>query len=346
MIARDHPPRSETSTAAANGGGHVPVLLPEVMAALQPRDGGIYVDGTFGAGGYTHAILESCDCTVWAIDRDPDAIGRAERMAAGYRGRLHPVEGRFGAMDALLAERGVDTVDGVALDFGVSSPQIDEPARGFSFRADGPLDMRMEKSGVSAADVVNGADETTLADILYDFGEERRARTVARAVVRARSEKPITRTEELVAVVHRAIGSRSGPKGLQIDSATRTFQALRIYVNDELGEIERGLHAAERILAPEGRFVVVSFHSLEDRTVKSFFSLRAGSSARPSRHQPSLSSRGTTRAAAPTFSLLTRKAVRPSEAEGRINPRARSARLRAAVRTDAPPFPDDRGVGS
>jgi 16S rRNA (cytosine1402-N4)-methyltransferase len=320
-------------------GGHVPVMLAEVMAALAPHDGGIYVDGTFGAGGYTRAILDSCDCTVWAIDRDPDAIARAETLAAGYRGRLNPVHGRFGAMDALLAERGVGAVDGVTLDLGVSSPQIDEAERGFSFRADGPLDMRMERSGASAADVVNTASEETLADILYVYGEERRARAIARAIVRARAEAAITRTGELVAVVHRAIGPRVGPKGGQIDSATRTFQALRIHVNDELGELESGLAAAERLLAPDGRLAVVSFHSLEDRAVKSFLSLRAGSSARPSRHQPSLSSRGTTRAAAPPFSLPNRKAARPSDAESDANPRARSARLRAAIRTDAPPLP-------
>jgi 16S rRNA (cytosine1402-N4)-methyltransferase len=323
-------------------------MLAEVMAALAPHTGGIYVDGTFGAGGYTRAILESCDCTVWAIDRDPDAIARAEAMATEYRGRLTPVHGRFGAMDALLAARGVQAVDGVALDLGVSSPQLDEAERGFSFRFDGPLDMRMERNGPSAADVVNTADEETLADILYIYGEERRARPIARAIVRARAEAPITRTGELVAIVHRAIGPRTGPKGGQIDSATRTFQALRIHVNDELGEVEHGLAAAERLLAPGGRLAVVSFHSLEDRAVKSFFSLRAGSSARPSRHQPSLSSRGTTRAAAPSFTLPVRKAVRPTESECAANPRARSARLRAAVRTNAPPMPpvhsDDRSA--
>ncbi|HTI88004.1 MAG TPA: 16S rRNA (cytosine(1402)-N(4))-methyltransferase RsmH [Alphaproteobacteria bacterium] len=316
-------------------GGHVPVLLPEVMAALSPRDGGIYVDGTFGAGGYTRAILESCHCTVWAIDRDPDAIRRAESMARDFDGRLHPLQGRFGDMDRLLAERGVSAVDGVALDVGVSSPQLDEAERGFSFRVDGPLDMRMEQAGASAADIVNTADEAMLADILHHYGEERRARAIARAITRARAESPITRTQQLVAVVHRAIGPRSG----EVDSATRTFQALRIHVNDELGELERGLSAAERLLAPGGRLAVVSFHSLEDRTVKSFLSLRAGSSARPSRHQPSLSSRGTTREAAPPFSLLGRKPVRPTDEECARNPRARSARLRAAIRTDAPPVP-------
>lgn len=336
MIVHHSSPRSDRN------GGHVPVLLAEAMAALAPRNGGIYIDGTFGAGGYTRAILDSCDCTVWAIDRDPDAIARAERMAGGYGGRLHPVEGRFGAMDHLLAARGIKAVDGVTLDLGVSSPQIDEPSRGFSFRAEGPLDMRMEKRGASAADVVNNADEETLANILYEFGEERRSRAVARAIVRARAEKPITRTEELAAIVHRAIGPKTG----DVDSATRTFQALRIYVNDEIGEIETGLAAAERVLMPDGRLVVVSFHSLEDRTVKSFLSLRAGSSARPSRHQPSLSSRGTTRAAAPTFSLRTRKAVRPSEGECASNPRARSARLRAAVRTAAPPMSQSEGARS
>jgi 16S rRNA (cytosine1402-N4)-methyltransferase len=318
-------------------GGHVPVLLAEVMQALSPRDGGIYVDGTFGAGGYTRAILEACDCTVWAIDRDPDAIERANAMASAFDGKLHPVQGRFGDMDTLLNARGIAKVDGVAFDFGVSSPQIDEAERGFSFRFDGPLDMRMEKNGESAADIVNTVDEKTLADILYIYGEERRSRAVARAIVKARADKAITRTAELVSIVHGAIGPRVGPKGSQIDSATRTFQALRIRVNDEIGEIERGLAAAERLLAPDGRLVVVSFHSLEDRTVKSFFSLRAGSSARPSRHQPSLSSRGTT-PAAPPFSLLSKKAIRPSDTECATNPRARSARLRAGVRNDSPAY--------
>jgi 16S rRNA (cytosine1402-N4)-methyltransferase len=229
------------------------VLLPEVMAALSPRDGGIYVDGTFGVGGYSRAILESCDCTVWAIDRDPDAIRRAEALAREYAGRLHAVQGRFGDMDRLLAERGVTAVDGVTLDIGVSSPQLDQAERGFSFRADGPLDMRMEQSGASAADVVNTADEAMLADILHHYGEERRARAIARAIVRARAEAPIVRTQQLVGVVHRAIGPRSG----EVDSATRTFQALRIHVNDEMGELESGLKAAERLLAPGGRLAVV-----------------------------------------------------------------------------------------
>jgi 16S rRNA (cytosine1402-N4)-methyltransferase len=306
---------------------HVPVLLNEVLDALSPRDGAVYVDGTFGLGGYTRALLEAAQCKVCGIDRDPQAIAAGAVLAAQHPGRLELINGRFGDMERLLTARGVTHVDGVALDIGVSSPQIDEPARGFSFRHDGPLDMRMGTDGPTAADVVNTADEATLADIIERFGEERFARRIARAIVAARAQQPITRTMQLADIV-RAVVRRTADG---IDPATRTFQALRIYVNDEIGELQRGLAAAEKLLAPGGRLAVVSFHSLEDREVKSFLKRRSGGEAGVSRHLPTHG-----RQRAPSFTLLTRRAVRPAEAEIESNPRARSARLRAAERTAAP----------
>ena len=301
---------------------HIPVLLKEVVEALQPRDGGRYVDGTFGAGGYTAAMLDRADCRVIAIDRDPDAIDAGRVRADRYSPRLRLIEGRFGAMAEVLSAEGVDDVDGVALDLGVSSMQFDQADRGFSFRASGPLDMRMEKNGLSASDLVNDAEESQLADIIFRYGEERRSRRVARAIVEARKHKRIETTGELAEIVRRAVG----PQGRdESDPATRTFQALRIAVNDELGELERGLIAAEQVLAPGGRLAVVSFHSLEDRTVKEFVRSRAGRTPGPSRHAPP-------RAAAEIASLrdLSRKPVLPSAAEVAANPRARSARLRVA----------------
>ena len=301
---------------------HIPVLLKEVVEALQPRDGGRYVDGTFGAGGYTAAMLDRADCRVIAIDRDPDAIDAGRVRADRYSPRLRLIEGRFGDMAELLSAEGVDDVDGVALDLGVSSMQFDQADRGFSFRASGPLDMRMEKNGLSASDLVNDAEESQLADIIFRYGEERRSRRVARAIVEARKHKRIETTGELAEIVRRAVG----PQGRdESDPATRTFQALRIAVNDELGELERGLIAAEQVLAPGGRLAVVSFHSLEDRTVKEFVRSRAGRTPGPSRHAPP-------RAAAEIASLrdLSRKPVLPSAAEVAANPRARSARLRVA----------------
>ncbi len=301
---------------------HIPVLLKEVVEALQPRDGGRYVDGTFGAGGYTAAMLARADCRVIAIDRDPDAIDAGRVRADRYSPRLRLIEGRFGDMAELLSAEGVDDVDGVALDLGVSSMQFDQADRGFSFRASGPLDMRMEKNGLSASDLVNDAEESQLADIIFRYGEERRSRRVARAIVEARKHKRIETTGELAEIVRRAVG----PQGRdESDPATRTFQALRIAVNDELGELERGLIAAEQVLAPGGRLAVVSFHSLEDLTVKEFVRSRAGRTPGPSRHAPP-------RAAAEIASLrdLSRKPVLPSAAEVPANPRARSARLRVA----------------
>lgn len=306
---------------------HVPVMLPEVLDALEPRDGAVYVDGTFGGGGYSRALLTAARCTVHGIDRDPRAIEAGAALVAEHGGRLELFNGRFADMERLLTARGVTQVDGVALDIGVSSPQIDEPARGFSFRFDGPLDMRMGADGPTAADVVNTADEATLADIIERYGEERFARRIARAIVAARAQGPITRTQQLAEIVRKVV--RRTPDG--IDPATRTFQALRIYVNDEIGELRRGLAAAERLLAPGGRLAVVSFHSLEDREVKSFLKRRSGAEAGVSRHLPAVS-----RTRQPSFTMLTRRAQRPSEAEIARNPRARSARLRSAVRTSAP----------
>ena len=306
---------------------HVPVMAREVVDALQPRDGGRYLDGTFGAGGYTAAMLDRADCQVIAIDRDPDAIAAGQVLAERYAPRLRLIEGRFGDMADLLSAEGVEDVDGVALDLGVSSMQFDQADRGFSFRASGPLDMRMEKSGASAADLVNEADETELADVIWRYGEERRSRRVARAIVEARRTKRIDTTGELAEIVRRAVG----PQGRdESDPATRTFQALRIAVNDELGELERGLAAAEQVLAPGGRLAVVSFHSLEDRAVKEFVRARAGRTPGPSRHAPPRAGQQDA-----TLRDLTRKPMVPSDAEIAANPRARSARLRVAEKLAA-----------
>jgi 16S rRNA (cytosine1402-N4)-methyltransferase len=301
---------------------HVPVLGAEVVDALRPRDGGRYLDGTFGAGGYSSAMLDRARCEVIAIDRDPEAIAAGRALAQHYAPRLRLIEGRFGEMAELLSAQGVDEVDGVALDLGVSSMQFDQAERGFSFRASGPLDMRMERAGRSAADLVNEADESELADIIWRYGEERKSRRVARAIVEARRHKRIETTGELAEIVRRAVG----PQGRdESDPATRTFQALRIAVNDELGELERGLAAAEQVLAPGGRLAVVSFHSLEDRAVKDFVRARSGRTPAPSRHAPP---RAPERAV--TLKDLTRKPIAPSAAEVAANPRARSARLRVA----------------
>lgn len=322
---------------------HVSVLLEPVVEALAPRDGGRYVDGTFGVGGYTRALLAAADCTVYAIDRDPEAVQRARAMAADMApkagGRLIAIEGRFGALDRLVAEAGAERVDGVALDLGVSSPQIDDAARGFSFRFDGPLDMRMEKAGPSAADVVNNASEQELADIVFHLGEERYARRIARAVVAARTHGTIGRTGELAEIVRRVVPSA---KSGGIDPATRTFQALRIHVNRELDELDHGLEAAERLLSPGGRLAVVSFHSLEDRRVKTFLRRRSGRTAGPSRHAAAAIA-GPMQGPRPTFRDLTGRPIVPTEEEAARNPRARSARLRIGERTDAPAW--DAPVG-
>jgi len=314
---------------------HVSVMLEPVVEALAPRDGGRYVDGTFGVGGYTRALLAAADCTVYAIDRDPEAMARAATMAAGFGGRLIAIEGRFGAMDRLVAEAGAGHVDGVTLDLGVSSPQIDDAARGFSFRFDGPLDMRMEKSGPSAADVVNNASEQELADIVFYLGEERYARRVARALVAARTHGAIQRTGQLADIVRRVVPST---KSGGIDPATRTFQALRIHVNRELDELDHGLEAAERLLSPGGRLAVVSFHSLEDRRVKTFLRQRSGKTAGPSRHAAAAIA-GPAAGPRPSFQVVTGRPIAPTDEECARNPRARSARLRVGERTDAPAWP-------
>jgi 16S rRNA (cytosine1402-N4)-methyltransferase len=304
---------------------HIPVLVRPVVEHLNVRDGAQYIDGTFGAGGYARAILAAADCKVLGLDRDQSAVANAASLVAEMAGRLTVMESRFSALDEMAASFGITAVDGVVLDLGVSSMQLDEAERGFSFRLDGPLDMRMGSHGPSAADVVAAAAERTLADIIFQLGEERHSRGVARAIVRARAEAPITTTARLADIVARVVRSRPG----DIHPATRTFQALRLFVNDELGELAAALMAAERILAPGGRLVVVSFHSLEDRMVKTFFGDRAGTRM-GSRHLPQAAPRPA------SFEILTKRPVGPDEAETAANPRARSAKLRAGARTDAP----------
>lgn len=315
---------------------HIPVLLSEVIESLAPEDGDVVVDGTFGAGGYTRAILGAADARVLAIDRDPDAVARAAPVVAEFGERFLFRAGRFGALDEIAREAGFTAVDAVVLDIGVSSIQLDEAERGFSFQSDGPLDMRMSRSGISAADVVNGYAEEQLADVIYQLGEERKSRAIARAIVRARAAAAFTRTSELAQCVLKVFHGR------KVDGrhpATRTFQALRIHVNDELGELARALLAAERILQPGGRLVVVTFHSLEDRIVKRFLTHRAGREARGSRHLPETP----IKVSAPSFRIVNSRPLTPQKGELDLNPRARSARLRAALRTDALPIAGDAG---
>ena len=309
-----------------NQAPHVPVLVDQVIAALDLQDAGTAVDGTFGAGGYTRAMLGAGAGRVIAFDRDPDAIADGVSLVpdATESGRLTLINERFSQMDRALADRGIETVDAIALDIGVSSMQLDRADRGFSFSADGPLDMRMSKSGLTAAEFLNSADEAEIARILKDYGEEPRARAIARAIVAAR---PVERTAELAAIVRRAAGFRPGAK---TDPATRTFQAVRIHLNAELDELEQGLEAAERALAPGGRLAVVTFHSLEDRIVKRFFRERSGGTPAGSRHRPVQQE-----PREPTFERVA-KPVSPTGRELAANPRGRSARLRSGVRTSAP----------
>jgi 16S rRNA (cytosine1402-N4)-methyltransferase len=297
---------------------------------LKPSDGGIYVDATFGAGGYSRAILDAADTRVIGIDRDRSAIAGGFDLVDRSNGRLTLVEDRFSNLAEVCAAQGVTAVDGVVMDVGVSSMQVDEAGRGFSFRLDGPLDMRMGHDGPTAADVVARASEADLANIIYIFGEERHSRAVARAVVAARKETPITTTRALAEIVSKVVWAKPG----EIHPATRTFQALRIFVNEELDELHLALAAAERVLKPGGRLVVVSFHSLEDRMVKNFLSER-GKTGGGSRHLPEVAQ------SAPSFRILTKRPVTAGDDEVRGNPRARSAKLRAAERSDAPAFAAD-----
>ena len=311
---------------------HVPVLLAQMLHAIAARDGQSYIDATFGAGGYSKAILTAAPGSrVLAIDRDPTALASGRWLAEQYRGRLQVSEGRFGDLDRVAAAAGFAPADGVVLDVGVSSMQLDDPQRGFSFQSEGPLDMRMSASGPTAADVVNTASEAQLADILFHLGEEKSARAIARAIVARRHQRPIARTSELAHLVARVLG-RDKIAGRH--AATRTFQALRIYVNDELFELAGGLGAAERVLAPGGRLVVVTFHSLEDRLVKHFLRERAAPQPHASRHLPPQAEPRPR----PSFQFLNHRPVSPTDTEVAANPRARSARLRAAVRTDAQPW--------
>jgi 16S rRNA (cytosine1402-N4)-methyltransferase len=327
MTSRDAPNRTDSKVI----GTHIPVMLTEMLKTLGPRDGAVYLDGTFGGGGYTRAILEHAQCHVWAFDRDETAIARGAALAAHYPDRLHLLHGRFGDMLTLLTEVGVQSLDGIVLDIGVSSFQIDDPARGFSFMTDGPLDMRMGRHGMdghaggepTAADLINTLPEHELANILFQLGEERASRRVARAIVIARAEAPIETTGRLASIIRAVLPpDRSGHH-----PATRSFQALRLKVNDELGEIERGLAQAALLLNPGGRVVVISFHSLEDRIVKHFMTEASGRLPAPSRHDPRGLAHGSTGSA--RFRLVTPKALRPGAAEIAANPRSRSARLRA-----------------
>lgn len=303
---------------------HIPVLLNEVVESIAPKDGGVYVDGTFGAGGYTRAVLDAADCTVYAIDRDPDAIREGQKLVDAYKGRLHLLHGTFGEMAELVRGEGVDFVDGVMLDIGVSSMQIDRAERGFSFQKDGALDMRMSQNGLSAADVLNTFGEREIADIIYKYGEERFSRRIAAAVVEQRKNAPFKTTLEFADLIRRTVPH----KREDIDPATRSFQALRIYVNDELGQLESGLSAAHNLLKAGGRMAVVSFHSLEDRIVKTFMQEKSGKTANPSRYMPVVEKQ------AATLKTITKKPILPTESETKFNPRARSARLRVAEKTE------------
>lgn len=306
---------------------HVPVMAEETVDALAPQPGGVYVDGTFGAGGYARRILDRAKCSVYGFDRDPSAIERGRALEAVYGGRLRLVQRPFGDMAQALEEAGVAAIDGAAFDLGVSSMQLDEATRGFSFMRDGPLSMRMDSAKPDAADVVNTGEANDLAQIFRAYGEENRAGRIARAIVAERAGAPIETTLRLADIVSRAAPGKREDK---THPATRVFQALRIFVNDELGQLARALIATERLLRPAGRLVVVTFHSLEDRIVKNFLSERSGRAPAGSRHAPSATP------SPPTFDLLTAKAQAPSAAEIAANPRARSAKLRAAARNSAP----------
>jgi 16S rRNA (cytosine1402-N4)-methyltransferase len=328
--------RGDMSHIAAGGPArHVPVLREEILAALSPRQGGIYLDATFGAGGYTEAILSFEGAKVLALDRDPTAVAAGHDLVREFKDRLTLERARFSDLESVAKSRGIATFDGIVFDIGVASMQLDEASRGFSFRNDGPLDMRMDCAGQSAADLVNGADEAELADILYHFGEERAARRIAKAIVAARAQGAVTTTGRLAQIIARTVPGRPGG----IHPATRSFQALRIAVNDELGELVQGLLAAERVLKPGGRLVAVTFHSLEDRIVKHFFAARSGRGEAASRPLPGEPARP-----APTFTVAGRQPIEASAAEIERNPRARSAKLRFATRTAATARPPESSL--
>lgn len=333
---------------------HISVLLPEVLDSIKPKDGELYIDGTFGAGGYSRAILEVADCRVLALDRDITAVRTATAIIQEFSNRLRVINRPFSDMEEIARIEETPNgqpaiegpfVDGVVLDIGVSSMQLDQAERGFSFMHDGPLDMRMSavidpltgeaaETGESAADFINRAEEETIANVIYAYGEEKKSRWIAKAIVKARAETPFTRTHELADLVLRVF------HGKKVDGrhpATRTFQALRIHVNDELGELARALGAAERILKPGGRLVAVTFHSLEDRIVKRFLTGRSGKEKGTSRYLPVQS----VKLKAPSFQIVNSRPLTPSQGELDVNPRSRSARLRAAIRTDAPAWPLD-----
>lgn len=318
------------SAVAGGPALHIPVLGRPALQFLNVKDGGVYIDGTFGAGGYTRAILAAGNCRVIGIDRDQTAIALGADLVEASQGHLTLIEDRFSNLDGVARDCGIESVDGIVLDVGVSSMQLDQPERGFSFRFDGPLDMRMSGEGASAADIVNAAGERDLATIIYVLGEERFSRQIARAIVKARAEARIETTKALADLVASVV--RAKPH--EIHPATRTFQALRIFVNDELGELATALAAAERVLKPGGRLVVVSFHSLEDRIVKTFLASRAETRG-GSRHAPEV------KRAAPSFTVLTKRPVVADDEENAQNPRARSAKLRAGERTEAPAHRDD-----
>jgi 16S rRNA (cytosine1402-N4)-methyltransferase len=306
---------------------HISVLRDEAVAMLQPVDGGVYLDGTFGGGGYSRAILDCAACRLYAIDRDPDAVARGEALASDYPGRFEIIPGRISELSGMLAAREVDALDGAVFDLGLSSYQIDDPARGFSFRLDGPLDMRMGREGRDAETIVNLCAESELADILFKYGDEKASRRVAKAIVERRRVQKFATTADLASVIRSVVR----PDKSGIDPATRSFQALRIAVNDELADVEAALEQAAALLRPGGRLVVVSFHSLEDRIVKHFFAGRAGRVPAASRHDPA----GLAIPAAPHFKLVTKSPVLPGLTEIRANPRARSAKLRAMERLAA-----------
>ncbi|MEA2835318.1 MAG: rRNA (cytosine1402-N4)-methyltransferase [Methylobacteriaceae bacterium] len=328
--------RSAAPPGAAGGPArHVPVLRERVIEALAVKPGGLYLDATFGAGGYTRAILETEGTRVLALDRDPSAIAAGAALVAEFPARLQLIETRFGELAEAAERGGFDSFNGVVLDIGVSSMQLDDAERGFSFRLDGPLDMRMEKGGQSAADLVNEADEAHLADIFFHYGEERMARKIARAIVTDRKSVPFTSTKALADLIARIVPH----KPTEIHPATRTFQALRIAVNDELGELVRALGEAERVLKAEGRLVVVTFHSLEDRIVKQFFAGRSGRGRASSRLLP-----GEIPPAATTFVVPAQQPILPGTTEVAANPRARSAKLRFGIRTNAPAQNEDMAL--